>query len=64
MDFSILTDQSSEVLPADIFPVFLPTPLAPAWQLGSILGRCVCVCVGQWVGRGRKGDMIEDNGSP
>lgn len=61
MGFSILTDQSSEVLPTDVFPLFLPTPLAPAWQRGSILGRYVCV--GQWVGRGRKGDMIGDNGS-
>lgn len=59
--FSILTGQSSELLPTDIFPLLLLAPLAPAWQLASILGRHVCV--GQWVGRGRKGDMTGDNGS-
>lgn len=49
---------------------------APCWHIRSVPARSpcsslatwfyswkVCVCVGQWVGRGRKGDMIGDNGS-
>lgn len=59
--FQFDSGQSYQLFPVDIAPLSLPAPLAPGWQLWSILGRYVCM--GQWVSRGRKRDMTGDNGS-